>query len=45
MFLVTGPVTIRTSGMARRRDEAQAETLEIVERVLQRMNLQLAAIA
>ena len=32
-------------GVARRRDEALAEALEIIERVVERMNLQLAAIA
>ena len=32
-------------GMARRSDEAQAEALEIVEGVLQRVDLQLAAVA
>jgi hypothetical protein len=31
--------------MARRGDEAEAEALEIVERVVERMDLQLAAIA
>jgi hypothetical protein len=32
-------------GMARRGDEADAETLEVVERVAQRMDLELAAVA
>src|SRR6476659_7358823 len=43
MFLVTGPVTSSTS--AWRGDEAQAEALEIVKGVVQRMDLELAGIA
>jgi hypothetical protein len=31
--------------MTRRRDEAQAEALQVVERVVQRMDFQLAAVA
>ena len=45
MFLVTGPVTMQHVGMPWRGDEAQAEAFEIVERVVQRMDLQLAAVA
>jgi len=33
MFCVTGPVTMRTSGVARRGDEGSAEALEVVERI------------
>src|SRR5678810_818948 len=43
MFAVTGPVTSSTS--AWRGHEAQAEALEVVDDVVQRVDLELAAIA
>src|SRR5512135_871670 len=43
MFSVTGPVTSRTS--AWRGDKAQAEALEVVQHVAQRMDFQLARVA
>ena len=45
MFFVTGPVTMQHVGMARRGDEAQAEALEVVERVVERVDFEFAAIA
>ena len=43
MFLVTGHQ--QNVGMTRRGDEAQAEALEIVEGVVERVDLELAGIA
>ena len=42
---VTGPVTEQHVGMAGRGDEAQAEAFEIVEGIVQRVDLELAAVA
>jgi hypothetical protein len=45
MLAVTGPYRKQHVGMARRGHEAQAEALQVVEGVSQRVDLELAAIA
>ena len=45
MLSVTGPGHQEDVGVAGRRDKAEAETLEIVEGVAERMDLELAAVA
>ena len=45
MFFVTGPGDQQHVGVARRGDEAQAEALQIVEGIGERVDLQLAAVA
>ena len=45
MFLVTGPVTMQHIGMARRGDETDAEALDVVIGVVERVDFEFASVA